>query len=1832
MPQYIEFQGETIEFPDGMDDGAIAKALGGGREPEKSYGERVLTESLPAVANMGGDILRSIPAGIRGAGEAIATGSMQRGFEGFESSMDTLRKHTPTFGGERVQAAEQALGEGIEHVVTGVGNVAEDAALKWAQAGHERKLPIGTASPGVRTGAEVALNFLPIPGASLVSRIPKIGSKARASSAAAKHEALIAEAERVQTELQSAKQQTFTDNAVQSEFPGFSELTKEAQPRTPYNLPDSLRQQLEAELNPPVEQRLLGQGELFGEKPVGVIEPGRQREAQTLEYTTEGSKKPTFEGQQALAQGPDALRSGAQEQLTMDGLEYPTQKPRFTGPKATERQHEGVYKDQSFERQMNIDESEFKAKVDAMNKRQQFKEEFFERQRRETAEDAAKSPIPFGGVGKRGFRQGGAVKLPGGMWHPQAVERLARPLVDSLAPPTRGEGVTPIVASGAEAEGAWAVKAIRNYLNRYAGTERDPLKDVEIPFGEGTKRWEELWDKTVVGAQARAMQGRAAATADIWSGFPEVEKARPEEPIFNFGDFTGGRGSAGSGPAITSYLSHVGDYLRQNVDPAKLQQYDLVRAVKETAENDKRLAKEMEKAQAASTKDLPVHKEYPDGYRWVELKLPEKLTEEQKKTVKPMTRKEMREDLDMGEELTPHDQGFMAIGADGKPITNAYTGGRASAGTPEAAWLAGRLAEEGNIMGHCVGGYCEGVASGESRIFSLRDPKGGSHVTVEVEPFDPRRVGKEPHDFYHRHATEEFRDRLPVPTNDLNNAGIKWTRAITQSPEYQAWAKTQPENIQQIKGKQNRAPEAKYRPYVQDFVQSGNWRQVGDLHNTGLLNKADVMRLANQQGNTDILQILDTEYKDQVYVPQELRDAVFSSSETRLLMGGVGRRGFGQGGAITPFADFKKDLKARKINIPDEAAKAIWEKQKPKEKATTSGLPTDNAIALASNISGLEKIQRQYADRRTLDEIKPEIAAMSRDTVADMANLNTVGKIINGRFISKDNPLLSWVSSQIHWTKQGSIAKANERLHGASRKAPDPGTYNYVWQQLDRQSRIAVNEVGQALNNAPERVDVQSKARELLKRELTPKELQAYEDRVRINKQVLTDINAILKAEGKEPIHELPHYWSPAIFTGPFKVRFLNDKGETVKVQGFYTKPDQAKLEKAAPGYKVEVMSDTGLKGDIDWDQFEWILRQLSKETRDPAAKAISEGIRKQGFGKHGLKRKGVAGASGTEGGVQGLRAYEETSERYIRQAYDYLANRQLDKLYKQVNELEEANHLPFTKAYATDAIDVARGGSNKWFEEGSKVLSALMSGTIELSTGGKLVLPQRFTRDLIRYGNKVKTTLLLGFFHPIHIGAQILQSPTFMPPKLMAMAAESGMNPITTVMSAMGKGLAEYMKWNDSADAKKLQQMGAFDATFKYDWSTYAGDSNPRFKQSVADHLTGISLLSGLEAHAVRRPAAHMFLAMLRELGYDKIAKSKDEIYQVAREMTDHYMVSNRHYEKSHMFSRTGLAGMATSPLQSFSTTWLGMLREYAKLSTQGILEAPKKPGQAISKQFPLAAFMAANVLTAGILGVVGIKEWDAIAAILNKYFGYNVPSGTEWVLSKFKSQKLRFGVLSDALGVHVGATFNSPTLTGSFAPGVTALGEAANFGWQKMKETGILGESNKPTNVEMRDAKKGVFPRFSVVPGLNWGDVEEKATPPGAPYQESSGAAGPYTRDKQDTMARRFGTYTNKEVTEKTEFYTAKKQLAGRQTKFNHTMNRAVDIILTDPSASEKLSPMWNELGERGFSSKDIVEGLKREIKSQLVEGDIRAKGKGQSTKQQQLILLLQKLEGQR
>jgi hypothetical protein len=268
-----------------------------------------------------------------------------------------------------------------------------------------------------------------------------------------------------------------------------------------------------------------------------------------------------------------------------------------------------------------------------------------------------------------------------------------------------------------------------------------------------------------------------------------VEKLDPEAKLY-------------SGRLGGLELDHVVDVIKQDVAegrirPDQLNKLSMDQAIKRTAEFNAERAKKMQETAIKNMEGFPTYKDYGDeGYKWVELKRPEDLTE-----------------LPPTHQVEPYES--KVHGGTAYRVVNKETGMKGEGfKTPERATseylkehseerLAEALKYEGDTMGHCVGGYCPDVLEGRSRIYSLRDKRGEPHVTIEVQPMRGFELG--------RYAAD-----LP-------------------EGEDVAAMKNPPLRINQIKGKQNAAPKADYLPYVQDFVRSGEWSDVGDFKNTGLV-------------------------------------------------------------------------------------------------------------------------------------------------------------------------------------------------------------------------------------------------------------------------------------------------------------------------------------------------------------------------------------------------------------------------------------------------------------------------------------------------------------------------------------------------------------------------------------------------------------------------------------------------------------------------------------------------------------------------------------------------------------------------------------------------------------------------------------------------------------------------------------------------------------------------------------------------------------------------------------------------------------------------------------
>lgn len=390
---------------------------------------------------------------------------------------------------------------------------------------------------------------------------------------------------------------------------------------------------------------------------------------------------------------------------------------------------------------------------------------------------------------------------------------------------------------------------------------------------------------------------------------PWIAKVPPETRIYGVADPTELRKDTG--------FDHLIDELRNAINPESglppelLLKYDSLprvsvpQAVERVAKinqwrADQKVAANLALANNAATQ---VVKEYPEqGFKWVELRKPQD-TGKKVESRRPFDPDDYADQYEYDEAFRAfaNEKGMNVDELEAEDYNNLKDEFEGVSSNMEAAFdedeavaqLRNALKYEGDTMGHCVGGYCDDVASGATRIYSLRDAKGQPHVTIEVQkerPSGERAVAA-------RQLTPENYSARYGDDSDL------------------------PLRIVQIKGKGNKKPKDDYIPFVQDFVKTqGQWSDVGDFANTDLIRRREPTNI--RIGNTPF------DLQPGIYSQQELIDLATKSGAdpdvARMWSEGF-KKGFAEGGHVKndPFLpDFFEDPQAQQ-DVRDNTGRVL---------------------------------------------------------------------------------------------------------------------------------------------------------------------------------------------------------------------------------------------------------------------------------------------------------------------------------------------------------------------------------------------------------------------------------------------------------------------------------------------------------------------------------------------------------------------------------------------------------------------------------------------------------------------------------------------------------------------------------------------------------------------------------------------------------------------------------------------------------------------------------------------------------------------------------------------
>jgi hypothetical protein len=382
-------------------------------------------------------------------------------------------------------------------------------------------------------------------------------------------------------------------------------------------------------------------------------------------------------------------------------------------------------------------------------------------------------------------------------------------------------------------------------INRYrAPRHRELYEGEQLGQSEAAKAWEDASDVAINAPKVEILQAKNFLDRNPW-----IKDLPMEQRVYALNS------PASSSQEISGLgFDHIMDVLRQDlvsgrIRPEQLNKVSMEQAVRRTYEYDQEMAKEMRRVALERQEGFPVQKEYPEGYKWIELTKPKYEV--------------LEENLPAGYSLRKSDdayenQKWQVVDEKGLPAAEYVRANfNSKVGDPKLKALENffdkksnkqlkdALDYEGKAMGHCVGSYCDEVSEGNKKIYTLRDKKGEPHVTIEVVPSDDAQAFYEANKkWLDQPVIRRELDLMQDPDLDipLSEQYVTAARKLLTESGIQFNEPTPiPPVIKQIKGKQNRAPKDEYLPYVQDFVRSGNWTDVRDLSNTGLLQPYEVI-------------------------------------------------------------------------------------------------------------------------------------------------------------------------------------------------------------------------------------------------------------------------------------------------------------------------------------------------------------------------------------------------------------------------------------------------------------------------------------------------------------------------------------------------------------------------------------------------------------------------------------------------------------------------------------------------------------------------------------------------------------------------------------------------------------------------------------------------------------------------------------------------------------------------------------------------------------------------------------------------------------------------------
>jgi GNAT superfamily N-acetyltransferase len=747
---------------------------------------------------------------------------------------------------------------------------------------------------------------------------------------------------------------------------------------------------------------------------------------------------------------------------------------------------------------------------------------------------------------------------------------------------------------------------------------------------------------------------------------------------------------------------------------------------------------------------------------------------------------------------------------------------------------------------------------------------------------------------------------------------------------------------------------------------------------------------------------------------------------------------------------------------------------------------------------------------------------------------------------------------------------------------------------------------------------------EVLARNLSVKQLEAYTQMRDLFDKALDAQNSARLAKGQEPITPNEAYMSSR-WNGDFRQPVHDSEGRLVWYLAAHTKAGLNKQIKELTKVKPDLVVDPkkshivrAHSNDNLQSAYTTLLDVLGRN--DPAVDTIKKIIEEQTVAegemalaqeKHFKDKGNIRGFVGDRPGKDGAKealAMFQQQVQYAKNGYKWA---ELQKASEDVAAIiadpvlqeTQPNNVKYIREYFKNAI-----GINE-----AKVVHAI-NDTLREGLGVSPKLINEAIGNMKSFFITQKLVVSMGY-----MASNVLQSANVLPYLTDLRIQGIKGNPVTAVatgvLGALPMAMSHYMgsagmKYVDSLptqflkDAFRYAEDNGVTARSVYDEAPVEESFN-KFKRYAVNPAQKVT---NFAETLVRSTAFMTFAEFLHSSGK---YKNQSELFQKAEELTNMSMVDYRETERPLGFSKAGAAGNLANTLQTFPVSFYN---QYAYMLGQ-----VKKGGMA--GILPLLTMLAVHYGMAGMMGVPGFDDADKLyrwmrdnalpdetwnKAMKSPFFS----DPKMWILDNW-GQGAVYGELSDETGIGMTSRVAAPGGGAMLqAPGGPILDIAGQIG-------SVASALADPTNTTklgqaaMKVAPVGLQGLLETAPFMK--DITYVERPDGTNvYMRTSDLKdrkGGYARTPEENEMRKFGVRSQKEVLTRDVGYSTALANQTMNTKSGEIMDKFYDAVRRgDTKKVKELATLYTDVSGKEISTPALEAQIKEEYYTDIEKQSTR------------------------